>query len=406
MHYYFRGMEAYRRNDYVSFLNNFKKAVHLAPNHPELIYHLARAYALLNDDKEAIRCLEKTVDLGYYFNSKNTAFDEAEANDFNLIKASDQFKAILAKIARKNIPINNSKVAFKLTDKDLMPEGIAYDPLEQTFYLGSGYERKIVSIDKDGELSDFASQDQDSLWNVWGLKVEPKRRLLWANSSPWYGMRGFDGKAYGFSGVFKFNLTNKRLVRKYALDERPILHDFNDLVITSRGDVFITDSPFGAVYVIRHKSDELELFIRPPRFTYPNGITLSGDERLLYVAHREGVSAIDINTGSCSRLSHADNITLASIDGLCFYQNSLIAIQNAHRPPRVVRFFLDKTLTKVRSAQIIESGNPLFHLPTTGVIVGDMFFYIANSQLDCYTDNQTIFPMDQLRDIVVLKTKL
>jgi hypothetical protein len=344
--------------------------------------------------------------LGFYFNSVYSDFHKNEHKNFNSIKESDEFKTILNKIERMNIPINNSKIAFKISEKDLMPEGIAYDPIEQIFYFGSGYKRKIISIEKKGSITNFTTEEQDGLWNVWGLKVDAKRRILWVNSSPWYGMKGFKKNDYGYTGVFKYDLTNNKLIKKYIIDERPILHEFNDLAINSRGDVFITDDLFGAVYKISKERDELELFLKPSLFTYPNGITLSQDEKFLYIAHKEGISVVNLNTKSYYPLPHPSNISLCEIDGLYFYQNSLIAIQGSYRPPRVVRFFLNESLLQVDSVKIIESGNPLFMLPTTGVIISKSFYYIANSQLSCYTKENNIFPLDKLNDIFVLKTAL
>ena len=406
LYYYSKGMAAYNKKDYPLFVKYLKKAVELAPFNPNLLYNLARAYAIQGNKDESLKLLQQCVDLGFYFNSVNSAFNEREFKDFNNIRETDAFKVILNKIQRMNTPIINSETAFNISEKDLMPEGIAYDPIEQAFYIGSGYKRKIISIDKKGSITNFTAEGQDGIWNVWGLKVDAKRRILWANSSPWYGMKGFKKNYFGHTGVFKYDLTKNILIKKYIIDERPVLHEFNDLVINSRGDVFITDDLFGAIYKISQKTDELKLFLKPNRFTYPNGITLSQDERYLYIAHKEGVLVVNLRTKSYYPLSHPTNLSLCDIDGIYFYQNSLIAIQGTNRPPRLVRFYLNDKLLKVDRAEIIESGNPLLMLPTTGVIIGDTFFYIANSQLNCYSKENKIFPLDKLHNIFILKTGL
>ena len=406
LYYYSKGMAAYNKKDYPLFVKYLKKAVELAPFNPNLLYNLARAYALQGNKSESLKLLQQCVELGFYFNSVNSAFNENEFKDFTNIKETDAFKFILKKIQRMNNPIINSQTAFNISEKDLMPEGIAYDAIEQAFYIGSGYKRKIISIDKKGSITNFTAEKQDGIWNVWGLKVDAKRRILWANSSPWYGMKGFKQNNFGYTGVFKYDLTKKILIKKYIIDERPILHEFNDLVVNSRGDVFITDDLFDAIYKISNKNDALELFLKPDRFTYPNGITLSQDERFLYIAHKEGVLVVNLSTKSYYPLSHPANISLCDIDGFYFYQNSLIAIQGTYRPPRLVRFYLNDSLIEIDRAEIIESGNPLLMLPTTGVIIGNTFFYIANSQLNCYTKENKIFPLDKLHNIFILKTEL
>ena len=44
--------------------------------------------------------------------------------------------------------------------------------------------------------------------------------------------------------------------------------------------------------------------------------------------------------------------------------------------------------------------------PTTGVIVGEWFYYIANAQLRSFTQEGKIFPWDQLHDVQIRKIRL
>ena len=99
--------------------------------------------------------------------------------------------------------------------------------------------------------------------------------------------------------------------------------------------------------------------------------------------------------------------TLSGIDGLYFYNNNLIAIQNGVGPQsRVVRFELNKEMNSVVRATILESGNPLFNIPTTGVIVNDELYFIANSQLRSFTADGTIYSDDKLQPTIILKLPL
>ena len=60
----------------------------------------------------------------------------------------------------------------------------------------------------------------------------------------------------------------------------------------------------------------------------------------------------------------------------------MIAIQNGFMSPRVVRFPLTGDLRVIKGFEVLERRNPLFEGVTTGVVVGDDFFYIANIQDD------------------------
>ncbi|HSE96661.1 MAG TPA: hypothetical protein VLD57_00235, partial [Blastocatellia bacterium] len=67
--------------------------------------------------------------------------------------------------------------------------------------------------------------------------------------------------------------------------------------------------------------------------------------------------------------------------------------------------FLDSDLDRVSSAAIIESNNPLFDIPTTGAIAGDVFYYIANSHVDKFRDG-VLVTADKLRSATILRASL
>ena len=71
---------------------------------------------------------------------------------------------------------------YILTEKDIIPEGVAFDENTQTIYVSSTYKRKIVAIDKDGNVRDFITEAQDDIKSVIGMEVDEKRNCLWAVS--------------------------------------------------------------------------------------------------------------------------------------------------------------------------------------------------------------------------------
>jgi hypothetical protein len=305
-----------------------------------------------------------------------------------------------------------SSVAFRIADSELIPEGIAYDPHARVFYVGSTFKRKIVSVDGKGAARDFTGEAQEGLTGVLGMKVDAKRRLLWAISSNAGGAmpgKALDRNCLGCSAVFKYDLKTGRLIKKYALGNKPNVHFLNDLTINSGGDVFITDTVTGDIYLISRRKDELEVFVNLGQQAYPNGIDLSGDEKLLFVAAAGGVQVIDLRDKKSRTLKLPDVVSPLVIDGLYFYKGSLIAVQPFAEQKKLVRYYLDKDANVVTRAEVIESEHTLFNQPTTGVIVGKDFYYIANSQLQMfrklYKPDET-YDKGQLLDVVVLKERL
>ncbi len=70
------------------------------------------------------------------------------------------------------------EIAFRIPEKDLIPEGITYNPSTKTFYVSSISKRKIVSVDEQVRIKDFISSGQDGIGEVLGLKVAEGK--LWA----------------------------------------------------------------------------------------------------------------------------------------------------------------------------------------------------------------------------------
>lgn len=391
--------QAYQQKDYQAFLANMKLAADLRPNHPRLMFNLAAAYALTGNSTEALQWLNRMTAMGLVFPAD-------KESDFNSIRGSAEFQAILKRIEHNKLPIIKGGAAFTLHEKGFIPEGIAYDPVTQTFYLGSVYQRKIVSVDKQGGASDFATA-QDGLWSVMGMKVDASHRLLWVATAAHPQMSNYDPAENGSTGLFKFDLRTSKLLKKYLLPNAGKGHWFGDLVINARGDVFTTDSVTPAIYSVSRDQDELKLFLENPAFVNLQGLDFSSDGRYLFVAdYATGLFRIDLATRKVVGLELAPDITLLGIDGLYSYRGTLLAVQNGINPPRLVRLFLNRSLNRVERLTTLAANDPLFDEPTLGVLVKNNFYLIANSQWGAIDAQGRLAPPEKLKEPVILKVRL
>jgi hypothetical protein len=296
-----------------------------------------------------------------------------------------------------------STVAFFIDEKDLLPESVAYDLKDKSFYVGSTRKGKIVRVDESGNASDFIAPRQDGLWMVIGIKINPTRRILWVCSYDGENLEGYKPGDTRAAGVFAFNLDTGKLVRKWTIETPGEVHAFNDLVVTRGNDVYITHMfDDAAIYRISDKAQELEVLARPAGLKDANGITMTPNEATLFVAGADGIYAVDRSTGASRPLQAAADNPLASIDGLHYYRGSLIAVH----PTSVRRHRLDEANTRVVSTEILEADHPLFDNPTSGVVVGDEFFYVANGQFGAVQKDGSLPPMDQLNEPAILKLRL
>ena len=148
--------------------------------------------------------------------------------------------------------------------------------------------------------------------------------------------------------------------------------------------------------------DRADILLTLPEGHYPNGIDLSPHGQLLFVSTGEGVVVVDPDSADWYPLAAPDGESLAGIDGMYFFKESLVAVQGE----RIARFHLSDGYDRAERVEVLEESHPLFDQPTTGVIDNRFLFYIANSQFTKFDEQYHLAPRDQLRDVVILRLPL
>ena len=156
-----------------------------------------------------------------------------------------------------------------------------------------------------------------------------------------------------------------------------------------------------------------ERWLESERFSSPQGIAFSDDERHLFVAdYSYGVFRIDTRNRELRLLPTPHDLTALGIDGLAYYENSLIAIQNGVRPHRVVRLALSGNEDRIVDWEVLEANHPDFDEPTLGVVVPGpqrktaSFCYVANSHWGAFDRNGKLRDDADLSPPVILKLDL
>lgn len=391
--------KAYQKKDFKAYLENLKMALKLRPNHPRILYNIAGAFALNEQKQEALTSLNQVAEM-------ELIYPADKDDDFVFIKNTDEFKKILAKFEKNKSPVVSSKSVFTIPEKGLIAESVAYDTKTKTFYVSSVHKRKIISINAKGEAKDFATEE-NGLWAVLGMKVDAKRRILWACTSAVNQAINIKAEDKGKSGLLKFDLKTGKLLKTYLIPDRKSEHWLGDLLIASNGDVFTTDSIKPTVYVLRHGKEEIETFLEDKSFVNLQGLDFSSDGKLLFVAdYTKGIHFVDLKTKSVSQLASPSTVTLLGIDGLYFYKGSLIVTQNGVTPQRVVRFFLSRDMKNIERMETLEANHPQHDDITVGMLLGNDFYYIPNSQWWAISDDGKLSSEDKLKEAVVLSLNL
>jgi sugar lactone lactonase YvrE len=377
-------------------IEQLRNAIASNPSDGARIYILAQYLDRTGDTAEALKWLDELDRLGW----KHGVND----HDFTRSASSAQYRAIASRLNDREPRIVRSTTAFTVPQRELIPEGIAFDSETGDFYLSSIHLRKIIRVTADGTPSDFVREGEGGLLGTLGMKVDAKRRMLWVISTAIPEMNGYTPALEGQSAVFAYDLRTGALVTNVATGTREDPTLLNDLALLDDGSVLITDSDRGAIMRVRLGSDSIETWIPQNTFTFPNGIAVSDRDPYVYVADFRGVSRVDVRSRTVTELETPDNETLTGIDGMSWYQRALIAIQNGVGRPRVIRVRLDDT--KIAGIDVLEAGNPQFDEPTTGVIADGAFYFMANPQLRAFDESHRIWPREKLKDIVVLRLPL
>ncbi len=392
-------MAAYRNQDYRGFLENTRKALELNPTSPTMRYNLACALALTDQPDSALAVLMGLAKQGIDFGA-------AQDGDFASLRDRKEFKEILAMWHSKFSPVNRSRIAFTIDQYDFMPEGMAYDPRSKRFFIGSGRYARVMAVDSLGHTYEFGHLDHDGPVGAFGMTVDTIRNRLWVVGTASNWQKGYTDEQRGNTAAFGLDLETGETRDIYTFPGGHPDFGINDLTVVKSGDIYVTAS---SVYKFT-PGNPLPEEIVPIDVAYgTNGIAVTPDDHWLFVGdYPTGVLAVDLTTDTYHWITCPDTLTLAGIDGLYFYENSLVAIQNVMDPWQAIRFFLNDTYTAVDSAKILERGNPDVVEAFTGAIVNDSLYYVGIGPIPDGIPEGYYTPAQhrQLGRVFVLKTKL
>lgn len=382
--------------DYPAAYDALTKAYAFHPYHQAILYNLGVMAAATGRPDESIPHLRKAlhVNAGY----------KLDIPELATLKDRSDFQELLQLQKRLQTVVTHSDTAFVLKDRSLHVESVAIDAKTGTRYVGSVHKKKIVAIDNKGQATDFIAPGAHGLTAVLGLRVDPRGKFLWACSSPMEEMDGYDSLAP--SRVFQFELPSGKLIASYE-PPAPTGHVLGDLAIGPVGQVFVSDSRTNEIYVVNEATKKLDRFLTDSGFWNIQGITFTDDGKYLFISdYIKGPYRLELLNRNLIKLDIRTDNSLKGIDGLLWHKNSLLALQNGTSPLRVMRFMLNNTLDTLVTAEIIDQGRPELNEPTQGVIVGNEFYFVGNSQWGGYGKDHKPKPNVELQDIVVLKYKL
>ena len=382
---------AYQAQDYPAMRLAAHSAVAARPGYPGALFNLALAEVLDGDPATALQTLQALLEQGI-------DFGVGDMPEFEALQSLPAWPAFEAATERLNEPVGEAEVVFTLDVGDFVPEGIAVDDAGE-LYLGGIRHGSIVRI---GETTTTLS-DADRHFAVFGMRLDGQGGLWFASANvPEHkGPLSSDGPK---TGLYRLDLaTNTVRGRELPLgDEAQVL---GDLVFADEDTILATESLTGSLYRFSVSAWEFDRVIAPGTLRSMQGLVLDASRDYLYVAdYVGGLFRLRLGDNVIERVTSSEPSALFGIDGLYRYGNELIAIQNGIRPNRVVGLTLSPDGLTVQSSRTLARNLSGFDEPTLGQVVGDEFYFVANSHWNRF-DREGNLPSD-LAGPIVMKLSL
>jgi sugar lactone lactonase YvrE len=350
-----QGNDAYKRKDYDEFLRFARRASELSPENPDLKARVARALVLSGHAAEGLTLLGKILATG-------VAYD-LDRKDWDAVRTDPAFARARDQVTANLLPRLAGDVVFTLPAPDIIAEAIGWDPVTQAFYVSSVHQRKIMKIDAHGTVTDFIPPETEH-WGLYGLQIDAARRRLWVGAASFPIVDGYTEADKGLSGIVMVDLDSGAVQKRFVAADRG--HAFGDLGLAPNGDLWFSDSFGGGVWKVPVDASGLVNVIPPGRLRSPQGIAFSEDGAHAYIAeYSRGLYRYDLAAAKLARVTFPDDTLTYGIDGLARSGNALLAVQNGALPHRVARLVG----------------------PTSGVVVGGDYVYIAVSQWESFDDD-------------------
>ncbi len=392
--YYKLGIANYEAGDYSGFLEKMMKADGFRPFYPPVIYNISAGYALAGKEDQALEYLKSYL-------AFNSLVDFESDSDFDSIRDSEKFKSTIALAQNLSKKIHASQ-PYKTISGARHIESIAINTETDELYLGDVNARKVFVFNRKEALNTIIDfQEYPDLYGVMGLDFHKNSNTLWVCSSALPQIVNYDESLAGSSSLFSIDLNTKIVKHHGTLKDG---NTFGDLIVSKSGQVLISDGGTNTIFTLNQNGD-LEVFADLASETFNlQGLTISEDEKSLYISdYISGIYKLDMDSRKLSRIAFESGIPFKGIDGLYFYNESLLGIQNGTKPMRILQLFLNEDGNRVMKYASYDQNMDYLNEPTQGYLLDRDFIYISNSPWAQYTDDLKLegdFPI-MLRKILI-----
>jgi hypothetical protein len=390
------------RGDYETFHDLAWRAIQTGPpKDPALMFLLARAQALSGRPHDALIMLQRLAEMG-------VPSDVVTNDEFVRTRQLPGWPEVLASIERLThpglpSPASTAAVASKPSPAAPVPApatapasgsspssalgpdsarfstesftlgGLAYDAVSRRFLVGDRLGRKLMVVAEGANHAvDFVRAASAGFRDIAAIEIDGRRGDLWVVSA---------APDDGAGTLHKLQLVSGRLLKSFPIAAGVGPATLVDLAVTATGAVLVLDSAGPQLLALNPGGTAVEHVMKVDA-AEPASLAAGAEPGIAYVAHRDGVSRIDLRAKTATRVTAPASVSLARLEQIRWRGHALFAIRvEPDGTHHIIRLDFNANGRAVTHATTFE--NPvLLEGQTFVAISGDELVYMVDGSKD------------------------
>ena len=281
-------------------------------------------------------------------------------------KAPKAHKALVAPVA----PALSAVVeeAGRFTRGEFAPGGLACDAVSRRFVFGDRAGRKLLIVAEGSDHSiDLTRADVAGFLDVTAIDIDTTNGNLWVASAE------ADGRG---ATLHKVQLISGRPLASFVVPEALGTAVLPDVVMAASG-VLLLDASQHRVLILRTGASSPTV-LADLGDVVPLSLATSRQEGVAYVAHREGLLAIDLKTRAVAMVTASKAVALGGIERVRRHGAGFVGVQALpDGSRRLVRLTLDATGRTVTRLRVLEVPLPAGTAPIPLAVCGDTLGFMV-----------------------------
>ena len=261
--------------------------------------------------------------------------------------------------------------AVRFATDPFAPAGLAYDSVSNRFIVGDRVERRLSVIgERSHRMSNFVGAESGGFGEVGALAIDAREGDLWVASSSSDDSIG--------ARLHKLQLISGRLLFTGKLPAGMPPARFADVAVTPESTILVLDALGRRLFRLGHRAVLTNGLNLAAALDLPAPVSIApASDFIVYVAHAEGVSRLDLQSKSTRLLKAPDNMDLTRLGWIRWHRGSLVGVQSGDDGKyRIVRIRLNGNGSTATRLEVLERDVALPNSSSVS-IAGDILYYLT-----------------------------